>query len=164
MFFSKGRGMAIAAGFILLAVYNVVIFVIPFHGGGTFWTAYAFSMVALLLTIAVNFYALDRQSLKSKFYGVPLLFVVWRYLAIQLSVGLLGMILHSIPFQYGLAVYTILLGACLLGLIVVEAGTDMVEEVDHKIEKKTKFIKTLHAFMLDLTDRAKEENIYIMQR
>ena len=100
--------MFLAVVGIVTAVFNVVVFVIPFTKGGGFWTAYGFSMLAILLTAAVCLYAFNREGLKSKFYGVPLISVAWRYLIIQLAVGILEMVLFQfvpVPFQFTIARY-----------------------------------------------------------
>jgi hypothetical protein len=136
-----------------------VIFVLPFDRGAGFWTGYAFSILAILLTtvVYIRFFG---QELRSKVYGWPLLTVVWRYLVAQMIVGLAQMALSPVvPFKYGLAVNVVLLGACLLGLVVMEAAKEYVEHLDEKIEAKTYFIKTLREYTENLTSRAKDEGL-----
>jgi len=155
----KSKGMYFAAVFIILAVFNAVVFVIPFNRGGGFWTGYGFSMLALLITAAVCYYAFDRIGLESKFYHIPLISVVWRYLLIQLVVSLLEMILDFIPlpFQYALALNAVILGACLTGLLAVEAGKDEIERTGEKIKEKVFYIKSLQADAEGLLGKTPEE-------
>jgi hypothetical protein len=161
MKFTKNKGMFFAAVFIILAVFNVVVFIIPFNKGGGFWTGYGFSMFAMLLTAGVGLYAFDREGLKSKFYGIPLISVLWRYLIIQLVIGLLEMVLDfiPIPFQIGIALNTVILGVCLLGLIVVEASKEEIERIDEKIKEKVFYIKSLQVDVEGLADRASEDSL-----
>jgi len=156
---TKNKGMFFAAVFIILTVFNVVVFVIPFNRGVGFWIGYGFSMLAILLLAAVSFYAFDREGLKSKFYGVPLMSVAWLYLVIQVIVGLIEMGLDfiPIPFQYGLALNTILLGACLLGLITVEASKEEIERIDAKVKEKVFYIKSLQADVESLVGKAPDD-------
>jgi len=156
---TKNKGLFFASILIILAVFNVVVFVIPFNKGGGFWTGYGFSMLAILLSAAVSFYAFDREGLKSKFYGVPLISVTWLYLVIQVIVGLIEMGLDfiPIPFQYGIALNTILLGACLIGLITVEAGKEEIERIDAQVKEKVFYIKSLQADVENLTGRASDD-------
>jgi len=156
---TKNKGMFFASIFIILAVFNVVVFVIPFNKGGGFWSGYGFSMLAILLSVAVSFYAFDREGLKSKFYGVPLISVVWRYLVIQIIVGLIEMGLDfiPIPFQYGIALNTVLLGACLFGFITVEASKEEIERIDTQIKEKVFYIKSLQADVEGLAGRAPDD-------
>ena len=156
---SKTKGMYLAIIFIILAVYNVVVFVIPFVRGGTFWTGYGFSMLALFLAAAVSLYAFGREGLKSKFYGVPLASVAWRYLIVQLIVGTAEMALYMVPFQYFLAVNVILLGICLIGLIAIDAAKDAIEQIDEKVKEKVFYIKQLQVDVEGLADKAQDEHV-----
>jgi HPt (histidine-containing phosphotransfer) domain-containing protein len=156
---TKNKGMFFASIFVMLAVFNVEVFVIPFNKGGGFWSGYGFSMLAILLPAAVSFYAFDREGLKSKFYGVPLISVVWRYLVIQVIVGLIEMGLDfiPIPFQYGIALNTILLGACLIGLFTVEASKDEIERIDAQVKEKVFYLKSLQADVESLASRSSDD-------
>jgi len=158
---TKNKGMFFAAVFIIIAVFNVVVFVIPFNKGGGFWTGYGFSMLAMLLTAAAAFYAFSREGLKSKVYGIPLISVVWRYFIIQLVIGLVEMVLDfiPIPFQYEIAINTILLGACILGLITVEAAKEEIERIDEKIKEKVFYIKSLQVDVEGLVGRVSEDSL-----
>jgi hypothetical protein len=161
MTLTKNKKMFFIAVFIIVAVYNVIAFVIPFNRGGGFWSGYGFSMLAILLAAGVAFYAFAREGLKSRFYGIPLISVVWRYLVIQLIIGLLEMILDivPIPFQFGIAVNTILLGACLIGLITIEATKEEIERIDEKIKEKVFYIKSLQVEVECLVDKASDESV-----
>lgn len=161
MTFTKSKNMFFAAVFIIMAVFNVVAFMIPFNRGSGFWTGYGFSMLALLLSAGIYLYAFDNKDLKSKFYGMPLILVVWYYLVIQLIAGLLEMTLDfiPIPFQFGIVVNTVLLGACLLGLIAIDATKDEIEHIDKKIKEKIIFIKSLQVDVESLINKASDESV-----
>jgi len=156
---TKNKGLFFATVFIILVVFNVIVFIIPFNKGGGFWSGYGFSMLAILLSAAVSLYAFDREGLKSKFYGIPLISVVWRYLVVQVIVGLIEMALDfiPIPFKYGIALNTILLGACLIGLITVETSKEEIERIDAQIKEKVFYIKSLQADVEGLLDRTSDD-------
>ena len=144
---------------IIIVVYNVVAFAIPFNRFGSFWSGYCFIMLALILTATVGLYSLDKQGLKSKFYGVPLMYLTWRYLIIQLIVGFVQMFLDFIPFQYGIVINVILLGICLIGLIATDFGKEKIEPIDGKVKEKAFYIKSLQGEVSDLADRASSESV-----
>lgn len=162
---TKNKLMAFATTFIFLAVYNVVVFVLPFTKGGNFWVGYGFSMFAMLLFAAVGFYVFNKPGFMSKFYRIPLIGVVKRYLILQLILGLIQMLLDSnlipfnIGFQYGLALNTIFLGLCLIGLITIEATKDEVERVEAKIKEKVIYIRSLQADVESLIDKVSDEKV-----
>ena len=154
---TKNKGLSLVAVFIVLAVYNMIAFVFPFSRSGMFWTGYGFTMAAILLTTCVGFYALGHEGLKSKFYGWPLVSLAWRYLIIQLIVGFIEMIVSFIPFQYGIVVNVILLGACLVGLIAIDIGKEEIERIDEKVKEKVFYIKSLQADVEGMVDRTTDE-------
>jgi len=161
MTLAKDKKLPIVTVFIIMAVYNVVVFIIPFDRGGGFWIGYGFSMLSMLLTAGVGFYAFSREGLRSKFYGMPLMSVAWYYLIIQLVLGFAEMLLEliPIPFQYGIAVNAILLGACLVGLITVDVAKAEIERIDEKIKEKVFFIKSLQVDVEGLVDKASDESV-----
>lgn len=150
--------MSLIAVFTLLVVYNVVAFVIPFDRHGGFWTGYSFSMLAILITAAGAFYALGQEGMKSKFYGLPLVSVVWIYLTTQLVAGFIQMSIPEIPLRYGIVVNVLLLGACLIGLITVNISKEEIERLDDKVKEKVFYIKSLLADVEGLEARASDES------
>lgn len=158
MNFTKNKRMSLIAVFTLLVVYNVVAFVIPFDRHGGFWTGYSFSMLAILITAAGAFYALGQEGMKSKFYGLPLVSVVWIYLTTQLVAGFIQMSIPEIPFRYGIVVNVLLLGACLIGLITVNISKEEIERLDDKVKEKVFYIKSLLADVEGLEARASDES------
>jgi hypothetical protein len=187
---TKNNTLFLASVFIIMAVYNVVVFILPFSKGGWFWTGYGFSMFAFVLTAAVGLYAFGREKLQSKFYRIPLVSVARRYLIVQLIVGILEMIFQHnqylvgilemvfqnnpylvgflkmvsqnsqyFQFQYGIALNAILLGACLIGLIAVDAAREEIERIDEKIKEKVFYIKSLQVDIECLVDKTLDESV-----
>ena len=152
---------ALAVLFIVIAVYNVVVFIIPFTKGNGFWTGYGFTMLAMLLTAGVGFFTFNREDLRSRVYGIPILSLAWRYLIIQLIIGLVQMRLDyfQIPFQYGFAVNTVLLGAFLIGLITINVAKEEIERIDKKIKEITFYVKSLQVDVESLVNKATDESV-----
>jgi len=142
-------------------VYNVSIFAIPFNRESEFWLGYGFFMSALVLATAVGNYVINLKGLRSKVYGIPLISVIWRYLVAQFIVSLALMIFYFAPyaFRIGLALSTALLGACLIGLISVNAVREKIERIDEKIKEKVLFIKSLQADVENLVAKVLDESV-----
>ena len=154
---SKNKGLFFAAVFVVLAVYNVIVFVLPVGKGSGFWLGYGFSMLSIFLSAAVIYYTFDRKSLKSKVYGIPFVLLSVCYCIIQLFVGLIEIVLQFMPFQIGLVINVILLGAFLLGIIFVEVGKDEIERIDIKVKEKVFYIRTLQVLIEGLVSKAPDD-------
>jgi len=140
---TKNKGMSLALVLIVLTVFNAIAFIIPFEQGGSFWVGYGFATLAILLTVGVVFFVFGREGLRSKFYGIPLISVVWTYLVVQMIASLLQMAIPLIPYRYGILLNIILLAICLIGLIGVNMGREEVERVDAKVREKVFYLKSL---------------------
>lgn len=158
MSISRNKSLSMIIIFIVFAVFNISAFLLPLERNGMFWTGYGFTMIALILTAVVGFYALFREGLKSKVYRCPLIFLVWTYLIVQLVIGILEMFLVFIPYQYGIVLNSILLGGYLIGLIATDIANEEVENIDKKIKEKVFLIKTLEADLEDIASKATDEN------
>lgn len=154
---SKNKRFSLLIVFIILAVYNIIAFVLPFNHDGMFWTGYIFSMMAILLTLGVGFYTFGRESLRSKVYGCTLLSLVWYYLIAQLIIGMFEMVLDNIPFQYGIVLNGILFGACTIGLATTNIAKEEIEQIDSKVKEKVFYIKSLQTYIENLANKTSDE-------
>ena len=159
MKFTRNKGMSLAAVAIVLAVFNIITFVLPFNRSGSYWIGYGFTMLAILLTAGVGLYALGREGLKSKFYGMSIVLVAWTYLIVQAITGVLEMVIFTIPYQYTLVINIVMLGACLIGLIGVNMGKEEIERIEAKVNEKVFFIKSLQGDVEGLASRASDGSL-----
>ena len=155
---TKNKGLYIAIVAIILGIFNVLAWTIPFPRGGNYWVGYGFAMAAIFLTAGVILYTFDKEDLKSKFYRVPLIMVAWRYLIMQLIVSAvqLGLDFTFLPFQIGLILNSILLGGCLIGLFTAEMGKNEIERIDEKVKEKVFYIKSLQVDVEGLVSKVSD--------
>ena len=89
---NKNKIRFFAALAIVLVVYNVLAFAIPFPKNGCFWGAWVFGLVAILAQAAFLLLAFQHgDGAKSKFYGFPVARVGIAYLCVQLALSFLFM-------------------------------------------------------------------------
>jgi hypothetical protein len=141
---SKNRILAGVAFVLILLLFNVISFAVPFVRKSGFWSGYGFSTLAILLTAVMSFHALGRAGLQSKFYGLPVLYVVWTYLGLQLVAGFIFMSLNT-PLWLNILLSFMLLSVCLTGLVAVEIGVTEIRRVDKAVREKVFYIKSLQA-------------------
>ena len=159
---TRNKGGALIAVFIVLVAYNVIVFLLPFDRHNGFWMGYGFSMLALIIAAVIGFYVLGRGDLRSKFYGLPLLNVVWIYVVVQLIVGFIQMILPENLYRYGIVVNAILLGICLIGLIGLNATKEEVERIDRKVKEKVFYIRSLQVDVEILESKTTDSSLRAM--
>ena len=131
---------------IVFVLFNVIAFVIPTDKTATFWTAYVFSVVAFAVQIPLWKIALGKNdTLKSKFLGIPVIYVGITYLIIQLIAFAVFMIFPTLPVWLAIIVCAIILAAFALGAVAGQAGANEINRVEEKIKVKRAFIQFLQA-------------------
>lgn len=150
----KNNLMSYLALGIVFALFNVIAFVIPTEKTATFWTAYAFSVVAFAVQIPLWKIALGKKvSLKSKFLGIPVIHVGITYLIIQLIAFAIFMIFPTLPVWLAVIVCAIILAISALCAIAGQAGANEINRVEEKIKVKRAFIQFLQTDIEMLVER-----------
>ena len=96
---AKGRLVAIVA--ILLVVFSVIAFLLPFEKNGIFWISYVFGILAIVLQLYMLKVSFGKEkSVKSRFYGFPIAQIGVVYLAAQMIMSILFICLAAfVPVQ-----------------------------------------------------------------
>ena len=132
---------------IILVVYSVIAFALPFVHTAVFWLSYLFAVVAIAVQVYVLHTAfMKEQSVKSKFYGFPVANVGFFYLVAQLVLGLIMMALAAkIAVWIPVVLYVILLGVAAVGFIAADAMHDEVERQDVQLKKDVSVMRGLQS-------------------
>ena len=158
----KNNLMSYIALGIVFALFNVIAFVIPTEKAATFWAAYVFSVVAFAVQIPLWKIALGKKdSLKSKFLGIPVIHVGITYLIIQLIAFAVFMILPTLPVWLAVVVCTIILAISALCAIAGQAGANEINRVEEKIKVKRAFIQFLQTDIEMLAERETDADTQI---
>jgi len=158
MNFPKNKKMFILVALIILVIYNVISFTFPFSKHRGFWIGYIFVTLSFFLTVGVCFFAFQHQEIKSKFYGVSLVFIMRTYFITQIIIGFIEMIIPDNFYRYEIVLNIIILAACLIGLIGVNFGKKEIERLDKHIHEKVFFINTLQTDVESLITKTTQES------
>lgn len=140
----KNHVMSYLALGIVFALFNVIAFVIPTDKTTTFWTAYGFSVVAFAAQIPLWKIAFGKKdTLKSKFLGIPVIHVGITYLIIQLIAFAIFMIFPMLPVWLAIVVCSTILAIAALCAIAGQAGANEINRVEEKIKVKRAFVQFL---------------------
>ena len=122
---------------VLLVLYLLIAFLIPFVHTATFWVSLLFTLVAFGVVASAFYIAFIKEpDVRSRFYGFPIAKIGAIYGLVQLIAGLVFMSLAVwVPAWVAILVYAIALGAAVIGLISAEAVVEEIRVQDVKLKK-----------------------------
>ena len=132
---------------VLLVLYILVAFLIPFVHTAVFWVSFVFTLIAFAVVAASIYIAfIKNPDAKSRFYGFPIAKIGAIYGLVQLIAGMLFMALAAIlPAWLAVLVYAIALGAAVIGLISAEAVVEEIRVQDVKLKKDVSLMRSLQS-------------------
>ena len=138
---------AIVVAVVLLALFNLVAFLLPFAHTATFWISYGFTLAAFVVVCASIYIAfIKKPNAKSRFYGFPIARIGVIYGAAQLLISLIVMAVGAwIPWWIPTVVYAIGLGIAIIGLISAKAVVSEIHAQDDKLEQKVMLMRSLQS-------------------
>lgn len=139
------RGIIVLA--VLLVLYLLVAFLVPFAHTAAFWMSFAFTLTAFGVAGAAIYIAfIKNPDAKSRFYGFPIAKIGAIYGLVQLIAGLVFMALAQwiapwIPAVVG----GLALGAAVLGLVSAEAVVEEIHSQDRVLKQDVRLMRALQS-------------------
>lgn len=142
----NNRNLKIAIICTLFILLNVIAFVIPLEKGGSFWITYGFTIVAFLSQFVVwRIGFTGVKSHKSKFLGIPLIYLATVYLIIQIVVFAIFVVANDISPWIAIILNVLITGIFLMIILSTLLGRNEVDRVETKVGEKVYYIKSLQA-------------------
>lgn len=132
---------------VLLVLYILLAFLIPFAKTAVFWISFVFTLVAFAVTGWAFYTAfLKKPDARSRFYGFPIARIGVIYGGGQLVLGLLLMAIGKwVPVWVAVLLYAIALGAAVIGLVSADAVVETIHTQDRKLKKDVAFMRSLQS-------------------
>ena len=132
---------------VLLVLYILLAFLIPFAKTAVFWISFVFTLMAFAVTGWALYTAfLKKPDATSRFYGFPIARIGVIYGGGQLAAGLLLMALGKwTPAWLAVLVYAVMLGAGVIGLISADAVVETIHAQDQKLKTDVTFMRSLQS-------------------
>ena len=127
----------------ILALFNVISFVIPSERNVSFWIGYGFISLALIGHIVVTYVIFKNDSTDRVFYNLSLFRVNYIALVASFVVGGTCMALAFLPYWVGIIACALVLVAHILSVLKSAVAIAEIERVDKKVKATTEFIKSL---------------------
>lgn len=137
------------AWLIALAMFNVIVFVVPGADPTVskftafFWIGYSAIMIAFVGQLICSMIALKEENNRKLFYNISLITVSYTGLVIMLMAGALCMAIPALPYWVGVVVSVLTLGFTAIAIVKSSAAIEEVKHIDHKVTEQTLFIKSL---------------------
>ena len=144
------RGIIILV--ILLVVYHILAFVLPVARNSAFWLGYVFGLIAIFLQLLVLALAFKHgENAKSKFYGMPIAKLGGLYLAVQMALSFLTMLLSPfIPLWLVVVVFLLAFAAFAIGLMAADTARDEIERQDRVLRANVSKMRGLQSLGMSL--------------
>ena len=156
---NKKFKMYIACWMILVALFNVAVFVTPLEQGGAFWPGYIFIMVAFLAQLITAWYTFLEKNIQKLFYKISLIRISWTGLVLTILFGTACIVVPVIPYWVGIVLCFAVVGFNVISIIKANIAADIVSNLDEKIKVSTFFIKSLTADVEGLVSRAQSAKV-----
>lgn len=131
---------------ILFALVSIIAFAVPTMKTATFWIAYVFTLIAFVSQIGIWKTALGKkETLKSKFFGLPVLYVGIVYLIVQIVAFAVFTFVPTAPTWIVVIVCVLITGISAICMIAADTGRGEIERVEAKVQKKVFYMRSLQA-------------------
>lgn len=141
-------------------LFNVIAFVVPTDKTTTFWIAYTFTVIAFLLQIGIWIAAFKAaKTIRSKFLGIPIIYVGIVYFVIQLLVFAVFMVFPVIPSWIAVIICALILGISAICLISADVARVEIARVEEKVNRKVFYIRELQVDVEMLAEQEQNEEI-----
>ena len=149
---------------VVLVIYNVISFAIPFKHTPTFWGAYAFGMIAILLQIGIVLLAANgAETLRKKVYAFPVFRMGIIYLAVQLGVSLVFSVIANFAENFpGWIIYVvsvIVLGVFIILVLLTDTAKEEIIKLEEEEERQTVQVKTFRINIDSIMRRADDKEL-----
>ena len=149
---------------VVLVLYNVISFAIPFKHTPTFWGAYVFGTVAILLQIGIVLLAANgAETLRKKVYAFPVFRMGIIYLAVQLGVSLVftvaANLIENFPGWIVYVISVIILGIFIILVLLTDTAKDEIIKIEEEEERQTVQVKTFRINIDSIMRRADDKEL-----
>ena len=148
---------------IVALIYILAFLIIPFDKNGASVIAFVFTLISLAVSLKAVTYVFGKDdSLKSKFYGFPVIKIAYMYPLVQGAFSVLIWILAAVfDVSYWIALLPslVIMGTAAIALVAIDNARDFVQKEDEKTENILKTSKLFHLNAQTLVDVCTETNV-----
>ena len=157
---TKNASKGILTLLILLVVFSVITFVIPFPKNTVFWIAYICGVVSILFQLYIFKSSFGASDARSRFYGFPIARLGIYYLIIQLAVSIIEIAFSKfLPTWAVIIINVLILAVALIGCITTETMRDEIVAQDTKLRKSVSNMRELQSLTAALPNQTDDPEL-----
>lgn len=157
----KGTIRSVIVTAVVLAVYHLIVFAVPFVKNAAFWVSYGFTLAAFAVVAASIYIAFVKNpDARSRFYGFPIARIGAVYGTVQFVLSLLVMGFAAwVPWWAAAAAYALGLGISVIGLIAAEVVVEEIQAQDEQLKVKVSVMRGLQSKVHQLAAQSGDKDI-----
>lgn len=146
---------------LILGVFSIYSFVIPFSKTDVFWLGFIFGVIAILIQLFFVRIAFSKEkNIKSKLYGIPIAKIGVIYLITQIIISIIEMATSKFILMWiALIVNIVLLVATLLGTITSEVIKEELVRQDFQMKNDVENLRELQSKIVAFVDICHDMNV-----
>lgn len=146
---------------LLLIIFHLLVFVIPFERNGVFWLSYGFTLDAFVIAVVAIIIAFRRgKDIASKFYGFPIAKIGVVYLGIQLVLCFAFMaVSRQIQIWLGVLIYALALAVAVVGLITTDTVRDHIQDQDIKLQNNISVVRAAQSKLNQMVAQCEDPGV-----
>lgn len=146
---------------LLLAIYLIIVLLIPINRTVNFWISLVFTLIAFFLNGLTGYKSfIIHKEAKSRFYGFPVVKIAVFYGIVQLILGSIVMCTGVlIPVWLSIIVFCTLLGFSVIGLISADSVVEQINNQDEAFHKNVSLMRSLQSKLSQMATQCDSEEI-----
>lgn len=133
---------------VLLVIVAAIAYLVPLERTAAYWICLGFAALSIVAQLFVSSLAAkSRDTLRSKFYGFPILMVGHAYITFAMAAAILFILMSGLivgfPVWVVLLTYIVGTGAAAIGLLATTGSRDYIVRQDQKVQANTAFMRGL---------------------
>lgn len=161
MGFNKNKGLSAVITIIILAVVNIVAFLMPILHTFTFWLGYGFATLATVLMLAVVFFLFDSDNSYKSFLRLSLTKIAWIYYVIQIAVSMCQILDVAMPYLSALIINCCITGLFLIFVLSSHVAVESIEKQEEEIQQKVLFLQNIQVMLNSISTTDVELSVKI---
>ena len=144
--------------FVLIVVYNFIMFLIPIEKNLNYWIVYISTTISILFLGGILYSQLTKKSVEKNIRNTSIVWIAWEYFIFQ-TIASFYEILYPIYYRTSLVINILLLGINIIILSIISTQKKEIEKVEQKVKEKVFFVKSMQEEIEVIKERTNDSKV-----